>query len=489
MFRRLCLQLLMCCVALCLPAGADEALYASLFPKADARAEWERSYSPAEQQQIERLSGAKPSPRLLRGVSFYREGQLLGHAIIDDVRGKHRPITFLMATDAGLSVQAVEILAYRESHGGEVRAADWRAQFRNKGPGSALVPGKDIVNIAGATISCRNLTIGVRQRLAAMSIGIGSGTPVRIVGGTHATATNAAAPKNAAPAGLPRSRLLMGTLLSVQIDHPDAALRERAEEAVFAEVARIDLLLSDWRADSALSVWQDEARERRAVMPEELALVTEECLTLHERTQAAFDVGLGALTSLYRDGRQPSEAERLAALAASGLKNLDYCRETRAARLRQPQLRLDFGGYGKGYALRRAQARLAALGIERALLDFGGQLHALPGSDWSVGLAEPLPARAMSLRGRSLAVSSAAERGAHILDPRNGSPAQGTRASLCIAQDPALADAWSTALFVLGREGLAPAQAMGVAAMLIDAQGGVHANELLTREQPGLLHP
>ncbi len=113
----------------------------------------------------------------------------------------------------------------------------------------------------------------------------------------------------------------------------------------------------------------------------------------------------------------------------------------------------------------------------------------MPGRDWSVGLAEPLPARALSLRGRSLAVSSAAERGLHILDPRSGSPAQGTRASLCIAQDPALADAWSTALFVLGREGLAPAQAMGVAAMLIDAQGGVHANELLTREQPGLLHP
>ncbi|MFM7282459.1 MAG: hypothetical protein ACKO32_11845, partial [Planctomycetia bacterium] len=145
MFRRLCLQLLMCCIALCLPAGADEALYARLFPKADARAEWERSYSPAEQQQIERLSGAKPAPRLLRGVSFYLEGQLLGHAIMDDVRGKHRPITFLMATDAALRVQAVEILAYRESHGGEVRAADWRAQFRDKGPGSSLVPGKDIV--------------------------------------------------------------------------------------------------------------------------------------------------------------------------------------------------------------------------------------------------------------------------------------------------------------------------------------------------------
>jgi thiamine biosynthesis lipoprotein len=403
------------------------------------------------------------------------------------VRGKYCPITFLMATDAALRVQAVEILAYRESHGGEVRSADWRAQFCNQGPDSSLVPGKDIVNIAGATISCRNLTIGVRQRLAAMSIGIGSGKPVRIRGATPQTAIPAAA--GAVPPALPRSRLLMGTLLSVQIDHPQAALRERAEDAVFAEVARIEALLSDWRADSALSVWQAQALERPAVMPEELACVTEECLTLHERTLAAFDVGLGALTALYRDGRQPSEAERLAALEVSGLKNLEYCRDTRSARLRQPQLRLDFGGYGKGYALRRAQARLAELGIERALLDFGGQLHALPGSEWSVELAQPLPARALKLRGRSLAVSSAAERGAHILDPRSGHAAQGTRASLCIAQDPALADAWSTALFVLGQDGLAPAQAMGVAAMVIDAQGEVHANELLTRDQPGLLHP
>lgn len=459
-------------------ANADEALFARLFPTADARSEWKRVYSKAEQQRIESLAAVKPAPVEIKGVSFFANGKLIGHAITDDVRGKHRPITFLMATNAALEVQAVEILAYRESHGGEVRAADWREQFRNKGPGSSLVPGKDIVNIAGATISCRNLTLGVRARLAALSVGVGSAQPRAIERTDSLPAASSL-----------RSRLLMGTLFSMQVEHADAALRERAEEAAFAEIARIDALLSDWREDSELGRWQQSARSQPTALHPELAAVFEECLALHAASDGAFDAGLGVLTSLYRGGTQPGPEELRLAREASGLKNLEYRKEAREARLLHPRAALDFGAFGKGYALRGAAARLRQLGIDRALLDFGGQLLALDGREWPVTLAAPLPARELGLRGLSIASSSAAERGGHILDPRTGRPADGVQASLCISADPALADAWSTALFVLGTRGLALAQAQGIGALLVDAGGHTHANARLSELLPELARP
>jgi len=469
--------LLLCWWSAGLAARADEALYARLYPTADARSEWTRAYSSAEQQRIESLAAVKPAPKELRGVSFHAGGRLLGHAIIDDVRGKHRPITFLLATDAELKIKAVEILAYRESHGGEVRAADWREQFRDKGPGSSLVPGRDIVNIAGATISCRNLTLGVRVRLAALSVGAGSGTPMPIASRTI----------ESQPAL--RSRLMMGTLLSVEVDASDPALRQRAEEAVFAEIERVDALLSDWREDSTLMRWQAEAREAAVPLDAELARVLEECFALREASAGGFDVGLGALTRLYRAEATPAPQALESARLASGLQALHFDSRTRSARLLHRETRLDFGAFGKGYALRRAAAKLRELGANRALLDFGGQLLALEGRAWPVALAAPFPPRELALQGASIATSSTRERGTHILDPRTGRPAAAAQASLCIAADPALADAWSTALFVLGAAGLELAEAQGVAALLVDADGRTHANPGLLQRFPQLLRP
>jgi thiamine biosynthesis lipoprotein len=106
-----------------------------------------------------------------------------------------------------------------------------------------------------------------------------------------------------------------------------------------------------------------------------------------------------------------------------------------------------------------------------------------------VTLAAPLPPRELALQGASIATSSTRERGAHILDPRTGRPAVAAQASLCIAADPALADAWSTALFVLGAAGLELAEAQGVAALLVDADGRTHANPRLLQRFPQLLRP
>ena len=89
-----------------------------------------------------------------------------GWFIADDVVGKHEYITFALALTADGSVKQVEVLDYRESYGGQIREAGWRAQFAGKSASDPLRLGEDVRNVSGATLSCKNLTNGVRRLLA-----------------------------------------------------------------------------------------------------------------------------------------------------------------------------------------------------------------------------------------------------------------------------------------------------------------------------------
>jgi Na+-translocating ferredoxin:NAD+ oxidoreductase RnfG subunit len=92
--------------------------------------------------------------------------RLLGHLIVDEVYGKHEFITYAAAIDPSGAVLGIEILEYRETHGGEVRGAGWRSQFHGKRGTDRLELGEDIVNISGATLSCKHVTDGVKRLLA-----------------------------------------------------------------------------------------------------------------------------------------------------------------------------------------------------------------------------------------------------------------------------------------------------------------------------------
>jgi Na+-translocating ferredoxin:NAD+ oxidoreductase RnfG subunit len=89
-----------------------------------------------------------------------------GWFIVDEVIGKHEYITYALGLNADGSVRGIEIMEYRESYGGEVRNAKWRAQFTGKTKAAPLELDKDIQNISGATLSSRHITDGVRRLLA-----------------------------------------------------------------------------------------------------------------------------------------------------------------------------------------------------------------------------------------------------------------------------------------------------------------------------------
>jgi len=93
------------------------------------------------------------------------DGRVLGCLMVDQVIGKSELITYAVALDAGGAVKSIEILDYREAHGGEIRLAGWRKQFAGKTGADPLELNKDIKNISGATLSCRHVTEGVQRLL------------------------------------------------------------------------------------------------------------------------------------------------------------------------------------------------------------------------------------------------------------------------------------------------------------------------------------
>jgi len=91
--------------------------------------------------------------------------QPIGWFVVDEVIGKHEYITYATAIDLQGNVIDIVVMSYRETHGGEVREHSWLKQFVGKSLVNPIKLGKDIDNISGATLSCRNITDGIRRLL------------------------------------------------------------------------------------------------------------------------------------------------------------------------------------------------------------------------------------------------------------------------------------------------------------------------------------
>lgn len=271
----------------------------------------------------------------------------------------------------------------------------------------------------------------------------------------------------------------MGTRLGATVLAPDRDAAISAIEDAFREVHRLDAVLSSWRPDAEL------ARLNRASPGVPVRVSTElygwlrEAATWVEPTGGAFDPAVGALIDVWDlrgVGRRPGRDELEAALDRTGMEifELRSGAATRTSEAAPTIARaragawISAGAFGKGAALRAAGSRLAASGLESALLDFGGQILALggdrSGSGWAVAIAHPArrsePVAWLRVRDRSVATTGVSERYVdveeervgHVLDPRTGRPVSAWGSVTVIAADPLVADILSTALFVMGPE-------------------------------------
>jgi hypothetical protein len=144
----------------------------ALFPQADLFSELVLSLNAAQREQVATLAGRQPPHRSLRVWKAMRGGELAGYLFVDEVIGRDDFITYAAGIDAAGHLGALEVLAYRESHGGEIRSDAWRRQFAGRQGLGQLRVQTDIKNIAGATLSCEHVTAGVRWLVALWQVAL-----------------------------------------------------------------------------------------------------------------------------------------------------------------------------------------------------------------------------------------------------------------------------------------------------------------------------
>jgi Na+-translocating ferredoxin:NAD+ oxidoreductase RnfG subunit len=149
------------------------------FPEATRYEEKNLNYTVEQARAIERQSGIKVRTRSGRVWLAHGRDGMDGVLFADHVMGKHEVIDYVVAITLEGAVRQIEVLEYRESHGGEIRGAKWRAQFRGKTSNSGLKLNKDIYNISGATMSCRHVTEGVKRVLATFEVVVRPTLPAR----------------------------------------------------------------------------------------------------------------------------------------------------------------------------------------------------------------------------------------------------------------------------------------------------------------------
>ena len=231
--------------------------------------------------------------------------------------------------------------------------------------------------------------------------------------------------------------------------------------------------LSVYRADSTLSDLNRRAFRESVFVEEELFALLSKGQTICEQTAGAFDSASGALIDLWRRCRQefriPTDEEIATTLPRCGVSRIEFDKANQTIQFPCEGMSFNLGAIGKGYAVDQAGQRLLQGGVANWLVHGGRSSIRAQGTHaghdgWPIGLRNPLlpdkPFATLLLKDAAIGTSGTAvqwfrhegKRYGHILDPRTGWPVESLLSVSVIAPEAAMADALSTAFFVLGVE-------------------------------------
>ncbi|MEM9756515.1 MAG: FAD:protein FMN transferase [Pseudomonadota bacterium] len=297
----------------------------------------------------------------------------------------------------------------------------------------------------------------------------------------------------------------MGTTYSiVAVDHDNTLDRAAIEAAIEETLAEVNAQLSNWDAGSEVSRFNAAATTEPLPVSPAIRDVMVTADIVHRASGGQFDVTLGPLIDAWGFGaasaapRTPTDAEISAALAAAGQSGMTIGDGTLAKPA--PETEIFLSAIGKGYGVDRVAAALAARGVTDYMVEIGGDLVTAgrnpDGVPWQIGVETPdaftggLQAVA-AVSGLGMATSGDYRnyfeedgvRYSHILDAQTGRPITHTTASATVLTDSAMAaDAWATAMLVLGEDrGLPIAEAEGLAVLFVSRAPGGATPRFVTR--------
>jgi FAD:protein FMN transferase len=264
----------------------------------------------------------------------------------------------------------------------------------------------------------------------------------------------------------------MGTFLELTVWQSEPEKAQRLIRDVVQQVHRLDLILSNYDQESALSRLNAHAGRGATRVPLELFELLKTARAFSENTGGIFDVTVGRLMELWSKAaeanRLPGGKQLTETLGAVGYRNI-VLHGTDEVELADIGTKIDLGGIGKGFAVDHVADRLRALGVTSALINFGGSSIAAIGTPpgkqgWEV-LVQGADGRvrgSLYLRDGALSTSGSMGRSwiiegkkyGHLINPLTGFPVTQARVATVLASSAAQAEALTKPLIVLGKNAL-----------------------------------
>lgn len=269
----------------------------------------------------------------------------------------------------------------------------------------------------------------------------------------------------------------MGTTYTIRLfELPVALTSQQLQQQVAARLVELNEQMSTYLPDSELSRFNRDGSEDWFGVSSDFAQVVSAALEVSRMSGGAFDVTVGPLVNLWNFGPDlrprgiPGEHEIEAGLARVGYTHLDVRLDPPAIRKRKGSIQIDLSAIAKGYAVDAVAGLLDERGIERYMVEIGGEVRTRgrkrDGSPWHIGVEEPVAGDRrvhciVQLVDRALATSGdyrnfftwEGRTYSHAIDPRTGWPVAHGVASVAVLSDSAMwADAWATALMVMEPE-------------------------------------
>jgi FAD:protein FMN transferase len=287
----------------------------------------------------------------------------------------------------------------------------------------------------------------------------------------------------------------MGTLITITLYAPEPSVAKDAAAAAFKRIDALEEILSDYQADSELLRLCDQPFGTPVRVSEELFDVLQRARKVAQLSGGAFDVTVGPYVRLWRFARKrqvlPTDAEIAAARAAVGWQKLRLDPRARTVTLLVPNMRLDLGSIGKGYAADAALRLLKGRGVDRAIVVASGDIAVgspPPGQPgWKIGIAAfggetNSPPRTLLLHNAGISTSGDTEqyievngvRYSHIVNPATGLGLTQRIQATIIGPDATTTDSLDTAVSLLGvQRGLALIESWpGTAALVVAKEYG-----------------
>jgi len=284
---------------------------------------------------------------------------------------------------------------------------------------------------------------------------------------------------------------IMGTRISVELWHKNVSLASRCSDEIFAEMHRLDAMMSPFKAHSEISFINNNASTETIEVSDEMAKIIDRSLYFSKISDGAFDITFASIGYRYDYREQVEPSHRMIELSLPSINYRHIDLNKNRLRFNDVGVRIDLGGIAKGYAVDRAIQIVKQCGIDEALISAGGDTKILgkkQGKPWIIGIQHPRKKNEMALvlPLSNTAISTSGDyqrffirdgqRIHHIINPATGKSATASWSATVTGPNALATDALSTTIFVLGaKKGIALIETLeNIEAVIIDGRGQVH---------------